>query len=276
MPCSHRTLPPCDATQFERDAARRFAETLAAPERPTPSGLVGPDGTRADKRFDVYRNNVVVGLVDALVATFPAVQRIVGERFFRAAARVHALASPPTSPLMTEYGRDFAEFLRRFEPTKAFPYLPDVARIERAWLDAYHAADAPPLSAETMGSIEPRALVGLRLVRHPAASVVRSRFAAVSATAMNRSDGPVTPIDVAVPEDGLIVRPDLEVRLVTLPPGGGAFLHALFDGAPLGAAAERALAEEPTFDLAANVAGAIASGAFCDVRSADTEGVEPT
>jgi hypothetical protein len=34
------------------------------------------------------------------------------------------------------------------------PWLADTARIERAWLDAYHAADLPVLAAEALAEIE--------------------------------------------------------------------------------------------------------------------------
>jgi putative DNA-binding protein len=37
--------------------------------------------------YNVYRNNVTVSLIDALVAIYPAVQRITGGDFFRAMAR---------------------------------------------------------------------------------------------------------------------------------------------------------------------------------------------
>ena len=94
----------------------------------------------------MYRNNVTVSLIDALAAVYPAVQRITGVDFFRAMARFHVRATPPTSPLLFEYGRDFPAFIEGYEYAQAMPWLADTARIERAWLDAYHAADAEPLS----------------------------------------------------------------------------------------------------------------------------------
>ena len=251
-----------DAYAVEEAANAAFAAALLDPERAAPAGLTGPAGKRAVKRFAAYRNNVVVGLVDALAATFPAVQRIVGERFFRAAARLHALETPPTSPLIAEYGRDFPDFLARFEHARSLPYLPDVARIERAWLDAYHAADADPIDPAALGAVLPERLGGLRFTPHPAMRVVRSRFAAVSAVAYNRSSGEVPPIDMSAAQDALIVRPALEVSLTALPPGGAAFILALAEGAALGEAAQRASADAPDFDLAANIGGILAAGAF--------------
>lgn len=251
-----------DAHAAEEAATAAFADALLDPERAVPAGLTGPNGKRAVKRFAAYRNNVVVGLVDALAATYPAVERIVGTRFFRAAARVHALASPPTSPLMAEWGRDFPAFLACFEPARPLPYLPDVARIERAWLDAYHAADARPLDPTELGAVPPERLGAVRFAPHPSLHVVRSRFAAVTATAHNRAGGDVPPIEMATAEDALIVRPALEVSLRAMPPGGAAFVLALAGGDTLCAAAAAATAETPEFDLAANIGGVLAAGAF--------------
>jgi hypothetical protein len=72
-------------------------------------------------------------------------------------ARVYLVENPPRSPVIFEYGGSFADFLERFEPLAGYPYLPDVARLERAWLDAFHAADADPLQAGDLGAIPPDA-----------------------------------------------------------------------------------------------------------------------
>ena len=66
------------------DRQREFAAALLDPERPTPSGIIGPDGDVCPRRFAVYRNNVVVGLTEILKAAYPAVRRLVGEEFFDA------------------------------------------------------------------------------------------------------------------------------------------------------------------------------------------------
>ena len=77
---------PADAVPADRNADGRtpgFAAALLDPDRRVPDGISGPDGKRANKRFSVYRNNVTVGLIDALGEIFPAVKRLVGSDFFR-------------------------------------------------------------------------------------------------------------------------------------------------------------------------------------------------
>ena len=171
--------------------------------RTTPAQVAGPDGKAAEKRYNVYRNNVTVSLIEALAATFPATRRITGEDFFRAMARFHIRASPPTSPLLFEYGRDFPGFIERYDYARSMPWLADVARIERAWLDAYHAADVPPLSSQDLAAIPPERLGEIVLVPHPATCIVVSPYPAVSIFAANRSAGPVGPINAIGPETRL-------------------------------------------------------------------------
>ncbi|MBA3447885.1 MAG: putative DNA-binding domain-containing protein [Pseudaminobacter sp.] len=242
--------------------ARAFAPALLDPGRAAPPSVTGPHGKAAGKRYNVYRNNVTVSLINALAATFPATLRITGVDFFRAMARFHIRATPPSSPLLFEYGYGFPDFIERYEHARQMPWLADVARIERAWLDAYHAADARPLAPAALASISPEQLAGTVITPHPATQIVRSRFPAVTIFAANRSDGPIGTIDVSGPEDALVTRPGLEVVVRQLPPGGAAFLAYLIGGDPLGAAAGAALADSPEFDLSANIAGMLEAGAF--------------
>ena len=134
--------------------ATAFAPGLTDPSIKAPEDLVAASGKRVVKRYNVYRNNVTVSLIDALAAVYPAIQRITGVGFFRAMARFHFRVTPPTSPLLFEYGRDFPAFIETYEYARKMPWLADTARIERAWLDAYHAADLPVLAAEALAEIE--------------------------------------------------------------------------------------------------------------------------
>ena len=191
----HRGEQQCCLSQSGLNARRPetpmrpcFRSALLRPERETPSLIAGPKGKGAVKRYNVYRNNVTVSLIEALAAIFPAVRRITGEEFFRAMARFHIRETPPTSPLLFEYGRDFPAFIARYEYAQDMPWLADVARIERAWLDAYHAADAEPLSPSALAAVPAERLGDLVFTPHPAARIVRSRFAAVTIFAANRSE----------------------------------------------------------------------------------------
>jgi hypothetical protein len=243
-----------------------FAPPLLDPHRATPAAVTGPKGKAARKRYGVYRNNVIVSLINALAAVFPATMRITGADFFRAMARFHIRATPPTSPLLFEYGRDFPDFIKGYEHARQLPWLADVARIERAWLDAFHAAEVEPLASQDLASIPGERLSEAVLRPHPATRLVRSHYPAVTIFAANRIEGPVVRIEASEPEDALVTRPGLEVAVRCLPPGGAVFLERLIEGETLGAAAAAALADSPKFDLAGNIAGVLETGAFTTVR----------
>lgn len=249
--------------------AATFAPALVDPACATPPDVVGPRGKAAVKRYNVYRNNVTVSLIDALAAIYPAVQRITGIEFFRAMARLHVRAAPPASPLLFEYGRDFPAFIEGFEHAQDMPWLADTARIERAWLDAYHAADARPLSGEMLAAVAPDRLGDSVFAPHPATRIVRSPYPAVAIFAANRVDGPVTPIRSSAAEDALITRPGMEVTVRRLPPGGATFLTSLTDGMTLQNAAATAFAEAPSFDLPAGIAAMVEAGVFTTIQIGD-------
>lgn len=246
-----------------------FARALIDPDLPIPNAVTAHAGRHPQKRFAVYRNNVVFSLINALRAKFPATERIVGADFFAAMAHVFVTAHPPRSKILYTYGDDFGDFIAAFEPASAVPYLADVARLEAARTRAYHAADAEPLAHDAFANIAPQSIGVLRLMLHPSLQIVRSHHLMVTIWAMNTGEMELGPIDDNAAEDALVLRPALEVTVRSLPPGGAAFLAALQDGATLAEAAERAATEDVRFDLTANLAGLIGSGAITAIAFAE-------
>jgi hypothetical protein len=251
------------------DIQTDFARALLDPDLPPPDAVTAHTGGPPQKRFAVYRNNVVVSLVNALRAKFPAIERIVGDEFFAAMARVFVTAHPPRSKILHTYGDDFGDFIAAFEPAAELPYLADVARLEAARTRAYHAQDAQPLAPAAFSNIDPQSVGTLRLTLHPSLRVLRSPHPVVTIWAMNAGEIELGPIDLDTAEDALVLRPYLEVTVHGLPPGSAAFLEALARGLPLGSAAEHAAADDRRFDLTANIAGLVGSGAITAFTPAD-------
>ena len=242
-----------------------FAEALLDADRPIPYGIAAHNAAVSARRFAVYRNNVVAGLVKALKSRFAVVDKIVGEEFFAAMARVFVKEQPPRSPLLATYGDDFPAFIAGFEPARGLAYFADVARLEAARTRSYHAADATPVGAGHFAALNTHAVGGIRVGMHPSTEIVRSPYPIVTIWAMNSGEQELAPIENWRGEDALVSRPYLEVEVRALPPGGAAFLLALAAGWPLGEAAEAALADDPNFDLTGNLAGLIGSGLVRDI-----------
>lgn len=124
----------------------------------------------------VYRNNVRAAFLRTLRDTFPVVHRLVGEEFFRRLGHEYFHAHPPSQPLASRYGDSFPSFLASFEAASGLPYLPDTARLELAWLGAYHAAEAGLLeTGEFLGLLTDDPGI-VRVVLHPSVRLVKSQF----------------------------------------------------------------------------------------------------
>ena len=244
----------------------RFANALVDIDFAVPEGLTSWNGPRPERRFAVYRNNVAVGLRGALASRFPVTEQIVGAEFFAAMARAFIAASPPRSPLLLSYGNDFGDFVEHFEPASEIPYLADVIRLEAARGNAYHAADAAPIAASRLQDVDPADLPALKFKPHPSASIVRSAHPFVTIWAMNAGDIPLAPIEDWTSEDALVVRPEMIVNVVRMPPGGAVFLSTLMVGGNLGMAFQAAVDETEAFDLAENLAGMLQAGAFTNIH----------
>ncbi len=239
-----------------------FANALLSPDAPCPPGLRAWNGSDPAKRFAIYRNNVVVSLVDALADSFPVVQALVGEAFFRAMAAEFARRSPPRSPVLAWYGAGFADFVAEFPPTAGLPYLADVARLEWLRVEAWHAADADPLPLAEMAAqlADEAALPTQRLTLHPALRLLRSAHPVVSLWAAHQSENVAAAlgaIDFADAEAALLVREGLEVAILRIAPGAAEFIDRLLRGAALGEAAQAAA----PFDLPATLGLLLRSGA---------------
>ncbi len=141
---------------------KEFSSALFNSKIQTPRGVINPDGTQATKRFDIYRNNVVSGLIEAMRDGFPLCEKIVGTEFFAAMAKEYVTANPPQTPLMYEYGEDFADYIHNFKPANSVPYLADIARVEWFKRKAYFAADTNSTNPTWFQSLSETQLLNTR------------------------------------------------------------------------------------------------------------------
>jgi hypothetical protein len=165
--------------------------------------------------------------------------------------------------VLLEYGAGFPAFISGFEPIATLPYLAEVARIERAWVEAYHAAEAPPLDPAALAAVAPQRVGELRFTLHPSLRAVRCRYPALTIWRMNVADGVPGAVDLtAGDQDVLVVRPAAHVEVRALPAGGAQLLSALGRGRRLAEAVRTALPRCTPHDLSLHLAGLLRSGAL--------------
>ncbi len=237
----------------------RFDKALRGGDLPI--GLTARDAQEVGRRFDVYRNNVAVGLTQALATRFPVIRRLVGEEFFAALARIYAEVDRPKSPVLAEWGADFAGYLDRFPPLAAYPYMGDVARIEHARGRAFHAADMPPVDPARLATADPGRL---RLRLHPSVILLPLAHPAVSIWQRNQPGGENLPLAEGR-ETALILRDQaFQVPVRALASGDAALVAALLAADTLANAALAARMAEPGHDPQSLLVSLMRAGAIVD------------
>jgi hypothetical protein len=238
-----------------------FADALLHPAAGCPPGLRAHNGSDPQVRFNVHRNNVVTSLVSALADGFPVTRQLVGEAFFNAMAQCYVVAQPPVSPLLGEHADGFAAFIAAFAPAAGLPYRADVARLERARVRAFHAADAEPLAPDAIAArlADPAALARAGVELHPSVELLQSDHAVVSLWAAHQGHGAIEQVNPFVPEAALVLREDDDAVVLRVPLAAARFLRRLAEGASLADAAaagagHAAAAPDAPFDLAASLA----------------------
>jgi hypothetical protein len=245
----------------------RIATALFDPDVKMPDGIVDFAGVAAPKRFAVYRNNVTVSLIEALAAAYPSLRAIMGEENFCLVSRNYIVANPPVSPLMQQYGNNFAEFLEQFPPLRKSPFLGDVARVERAWLEVFHSADAPALDLSILEKTPAEDVPDLILVRHPASNLLNSRWP-IGDLFQWRFERPKSGADLSCGQAVMITRQNHTVYVQTISRQAYEFLCALSESLTLGEAAEKAMATDPRFDISDVLGTALAGGLFMHADTA--------
>lgn len=251
-----------------------FAHALRDAEAAVPRSIVARATEMATRgRFNVYRNNVYASLVGVLETRFPAVQRLLGEDFFNAMARIFVDQTPPRSPILLYYGREFPEFLATFEPAEDEPYLADVALLEWRMHAARHAADCDALTGVEVARRIDEANGDVVLAFVPAISLVVSPYPVFSLWRANTADpSEPYPQSFSGSEGVLVTRPALAPEAVRLPNGCGEFISALARGESLQTAAVDALAVASDFSIQRAVALLVAQRTIRSVASASQRG----
>jgi hypothetical protein len=243
-----------------RDLQGAFAAHLAGEDQPALAAEIRP----AAARLRIYRHHVLDSLASALAATFPTVQALVGADFFRSLARDFVGRSLPTQPVLAEYGAGFPAFIAGREACRGLPYLPDVARLDWALNDAFHAPAGSRLSAADLTAVAQDLLPSLRLALAPGTALVSSPYPLDRIWMASQPEAVAAPVDLAAGGAHLLVfrRPD-DAAFVSLSAGEAAFVAGLGDAISLEEAACRAGSD---FDLTTAFARLLALGAFAALQ----------
>lgn len=118
--------------------------------------------------FAVYRNNTTMSAIEALAGAYPTVRKILGEFGFRKLALDFFRSNPPTSPVLACYDERFTAHGDLQTLSARFPYLTDIARMDRMQIEAHLAHEPPEAAGLEATQIADAEWARIKAVLHPA------------------------------------------------------------------------------------------------------------
>ena len=144
------------------------------------------------QRIDIYQGMYFWRLHDVLREDFPKLALALGDEF-EDLARAYLTRHPSEHPSVRHLGDGVAEFLETDALVRTRPWLPELARLERARVDVFDAPDVLSIRAGDLGVVAPEAWAALTFSPIPALETLALRW-------------PVHEV-WAVPEGGAVARP---------------------------------------------------------------------
>ncbi len=214
-----------------RDLQAAFAAHIVGQDRAELVASVVGDSIPAAARLGVYRHHVFHSLAAALSASFPTVEALVGEAFFRAMAQAFVANELPAQPVLSEYGAGFADFVAGYGPANGLPYLADMARLDWALNLAFHSPAEPRLGADDLAAVPIEQLPGKTVSLAPGTAVIRSTFPLERIWSAAQPGASDDAVDLGSGGALLLVmrRPD-DAGFVALGVGEATFLEAVAAG----------------------------------------------
>ncbi|MBI2104061.1 MAG: putative DNA-binding domain-containing protein [Candidatus Omnitrophica bacterium] len=202
-----------------------------------PSDLLNPQrGTPGAERLAVYAGGYVARIRQSLAEAYEAIRHVAGERAFTEMSRGYADRYPSQHYNLSLAGRHLAAFLADWPLTSTLPFLPDLARLEWAVREAFHAFEAPPIDPRRFAQLPLEAWDRARVVFQPSIGLVASAWPILDIWAARTQPRPAVDIDlISRPQRVLVFRQGLEVRCELVDERQHAVLEGLLAGRPLGA-----------------------------------------
>ncbi len=226
--------------EVQRWMQARILPGGAATESEAPVALCPQGGAPGVERLAVYAGGYLARVEEALAEAYPAVRQVLGPSVFTELAQAYAAQVPSHDYNLSLIGRHLSVFFATWSRTCELPFLPDLARLEWAVSEAFHAFEELPLAIETLAGQPVEAWDHLRLVFQPSVQCVTSAWPILDI--WEARTRPVETVRIALvdrPQQVLVARRGLQVVCAPLTPRQAQFLTLLLAGQPLGAACER-------------------------------------
>ncbi|MGC1343444.1 MAG: DNA-binding domain-containing protein [Candidatus Binataceae bacterium] len=204
------------------------------------------------ERLDIYANMYFFRLLEVLKEDFSAVAAVLGEDNFRNLVTGYLTEYPPTEASVFWAGRYLADFLRTHPLRREYPYLAELAALERAIVEVFCARDIEPRDAGAMRAIAPARWPSVRMRAIAALQVVETQWR-VAAVLRTLVAGREFKAPARGPSTILVWRRDAKVFFRELEPSEARAIARLRRGATFGAICASFVGKSSTRDPVAAI-----------------------
>jgi len=147
------------------------------PDRGLETVIVGNKRLSAVERLGIYANAYFYRLRDIFKEDFPCTYAVVGDVNFHNLITGYLIEYPPSEPSIFYAGRDLPHYLQTISDLAGislsqWPFLTDLARLERASVEVFHGPDAQALEHSSLRGLTPGSWPSMRIRLHPATQIL--------------------------------------------------------------------------------------------------------
>jgi Putative DNA-binding domain len=144
--------------------------------------IAGNKRLSAGERLTIYANAYFYRLYDIFKEDFHCVYTILGDVNFHNLITGYLIEYPPSEPSVFHAGAHLPHYLLSTInlagiSLSQWPFLADLARLERACLEVFHGADAQALEERSIRDLRPESWPSLRVRLQPSAQILELEWA---------------------------------------------------------------------------------------------------
>ncbi len=200
------------------------------------------------EQIEIYREQFWLRHIGSLIEDFPGLCGVLGQDDWQRLVVSYLETFVPTQPSLRDLGRNLANHIARCDFLPHRELLVDMARLEWAYIEAFDAADAPPLRDQRLALLDEDAWERARIVLAPSVQPLRVAYPVSDLRrALREAKAGDPPLALPEPQELCLVIYRRELRLwdKAIEPLAFDLLLALEAGLALGDATERTLRAHP-------------------------------
>ncbi len=195
------------------------------------------------ERLEIYREQFWLRHTSSLVEDFPGLSGILGQAAWSSLIEGYLEAHPPRSFTLRDLGLQLPEYVEKQAALPNRELCADMARLERAHIEIFDAADSVPITPAALALVPDNAWEKAELVFQPALRLLELDYPVAAlrrALIEAQRSGTRLPLPEREPHCLLLFRRDLQLFHEPLSRGAHALLAALTRRVPLVTACEQA------------------------------------